>query len=350
MTIILAILVFCALIIIHEMGHFFAAKACGIQVNQFALGMGPTIFKIKGKETLYVIKLFPIGGSVSMEGEDESSDNPRAFNRKPIWQRMIVILAGAVMNLILGFVVVVISLAVSQHNLGSLTISSFRENPVSSNTLQVGDEIKKINGMNIYSTMDISYQFTNSQQNVNENNNIVFSFEVIRNGERVKLDNVEFDTQLAENADEKAKIYLDFYVSPLEKNFFNVISNGWGETVSIARLIWISLIDLVKGTYGLNELSGPIGVVNVIGESAKLGLSSLLSIVSMITINLGIFNLLPFPALDGCRALFLIIEAIRKKPMKPEHEGMIHFAGLMLLFLLMIVVAFNDIMRLINGG
>ncbi len=343
MSIVIAILAFCVIIIIHELGHFVAAKLCGIQVNEFAIGMGPVILRKQGKETAYVIRLLPIGGSVSMEGEDANSDNPRAFNRKPVWQRMIVIVAGAVMNLVLGFFVVMISLGLTE-TIATTTVSSFREQAVSSSQLMVGDRITKIDGLSVFTSSDIIYKLQ-SGVDKNEQGNLVFDFTVERNGEKVVLNDVEFTSAVYE--DGSSSIYFDFTVQPMEKNFINMVSESFKESVSTGRLIIMTLFDMLRGRYGINDLSGPVGVVGVVAESvAKYDPSVFFSIVALITINVGVFNLLPIPALDGCRFLFLVIELIRRKPMKPEVEGMIHFVGLALLMVLMLVVTINDIARL----
>ena len=346
MTVLIAILAFCVIIIIHELGHFVAAKLCGIQVNEFAIGMGPVILRKQGKETAYVIRLLPIGGSVSMEGEDENSDNPRAFNRKPVWQRMIVIVAGAVMNLVLGFFVVMISLGLTE-NIATTTVSSFREQAVSSSQLMIGDRITKIDGLSIFTSSDIIYKLQSGIEK-NEQGNLVFDFTVNRNGEKIVLNDVTFTSATYE--DGTSSIYFDFTVEPMEKNFINMVSESFKESLSTGRLIIITLVDMLRGRYGINDLSGPVGVVGVVAESVKYDPSVFFRIVSLITINVGVFNLLPIPALDGCRFLFLVIELIRRKPLKPEVEGMVHFVGFALLMLLMLVVTFNDISRLIPGG
>lgn len=362
MQILLAILVFCVIIIIHELGHFFAAKACGIYVKEFAIGMGPVILRKKGKETDYVIRLLPIGGSCSMEGEDGGYEdavfyddgniivdtkerNPRAFNSKPVWQRMCVILAGPVMNLILGFVVVIVMLC-SSEVIATTTINSFKDDAISSSSLMVDDKIISIDGMHVFSSSDIVYKLQSSDRR-NEAGNLVFDFKVKRAGETILLKDVEFMTT---DKDDSTGIYFDFVVDRLEKNFGNILSESVGETCSTARLIIMSLIDIVRGKYGINDMSGPVGVVQVVSESVSYGLSTFLYLVSLITINVGVFNLLPIPALDGCRFLFLVIEAIRRKPLKPQVEGMVHFVGFALLMLLMIVVTFNDIFKLVTGG
>ena len=275
--------------------------------------MGPVILRKQLGETQYVLRLLPIGGSVSMEGEngDTGEDNPRAFNRKPVWQRMIVILAGPVMNLLLGFIVVIVSTCTA-NLVATTTISVFREDSVSSNYLMIDDEITEIEGLPIFSATDISYKLQNSDRK-NENGNLVFDFTVKRNGELVKLKDVEFRTTTNENGTDS--LYFDFKVYPMEKTFFSVISHSLKESLSTGRLIIISLIDIIRGKYGLNDFAGPVGVVQVVSQSVSYGLSTFLSLVSMITINIGVFNLLPIPALDGSRFVFLIIEAIRRKPL-----------------------------------
>ncbi len=349
-TVLLAILAFCIIIIIHEMGHFFAAKACGMRVSEFSLGMGPRIFKKQGKETLYTVKLFPLGGSVQL-GEDEESDDPRSFRNKPVWQRIIVLAAGPVMNLILGLIVCAIVIIVNGRVVTS-QIADFRgDNPTSNSFLQAGDEILEINGHSIWSSMDISYALQNSAMKAGEqDDHMIYSFTVRRNGEAVSSDNVRFALRHDENG--QSSVVLDFAVVAQKLNFGNVAEYSFKEAATYGRLVWISLLDLLRGTYGLNDLSGPIGTVNAITQSAtasqdvRVNIVSLLSMIALITINLGIFNLLPVPALDGARILFLLIELIRRKPMKPEHEGMVHFIGFAALMVLMLVVTFNDIVRL----
>ncbi|MCH5205371.1 MAG: site-2 protease family protein [Oscillospiraceae bacterium] len=365
MSIVIAIIVFCVIILLHEFGHFIAAKACGIYVKEFALGMGPVILRKKGKETEYVIRALPIGGSCSFEGEnggydedddptvtlpysrDEEERNPRAFNAKPVWQRMIVILAGPLMNLILGYIVVVISLITSPA-MASTTIAEFKEQSVSGAYLMENDEILSVDGLPVFSVSDVSYKLQSSDRK-NADGNLVFDFTVRRNGEKITVKDVEFMTM--EREDGSTGVYFDFYVYRLEKNFKNVVIEGFRESCSTARLIIMTLIDMLRGKYGLNDLSGPIGVGTVITEAVKkYTFADVMSIVSLITINLGVFNLLPIPALDGARFIFLVVELIRRKPAKPEVEGMVHFVGFAMLMLLMVVVTFNDIIKLATGG
>lgn len=350
--IVVAVLVFLLIIMVHELGHFAAAKACGIYVKQFAFGMGPALFRKQGKETEYVVRAFPVGGYCAFETDIEDFDeekgeivepNPRAFNRKPVWQRMIVLVCGPLMNLILGFIVVVISLCTSEA-IASTTVSEFREQSVSSSQLMVNDEILNIEGLPIYSASDITYKMQSSDRK-NEAGNLVFDITVRRNGETVLLKDVEFMT--TNRQDGSSGVYFDFLVYRLEKNFGNVVSMGFRESSSKARIILLTIVDIVKGKYGLNDFSGPIGVGSVITEAVKTyTFSDFMSVMAFLSINVGVFNLLPIPGLDGARLIFLIVELIRRKPVKQQVEGMIHFAGMALLLLFIIVLSFNDISKL----
>lgn len=351
--VVVAILVFLLIIMVHELGHFAAAKACGIYVKQFAFGMGPALFRKQGKETEYVVRAFPVGGYCAFETDIEdfneetgeiAEPNPRAFNRKPVWQRMIVLVCGPLMNLILGFIVVVISLCTSEA-IASTTVSEFREQSVSSSQLMVNDEILNIEGLPIYSASDITYKMQSSDRK-NEAGNLVFDITVRRNGETVLLKDVEFMT--TNRQDGSSGVYFDFLVYRLEKNFENVVNMGFRESSSKARIILLTIVDIVKGKYGLNDFSGPIGVGSVITEAVKTyTFSDFMSVMAFLSINVGVFNLLPIPGLDGARLIFLIIELIRRKPVKPQVEGVIHFVGMAILLLFIIVLSFNDVSKLI---
>ncbi|MBE6836452.1 MAG: peptidase [Ruminococcus sp.] len=345
MGIVVAVLIFGMIIFIHELGHFAVAKACGVKVNEFALGMGPKLFGFKKGETAYSLRLLPIGGFCSMEGEDADSSDARAFGNKKVWQRILIVIAGAVMNVILGFVLIVIMHSMEER-LTSTTVSWFAETQTSHSTgLEIGDKILEINGMKIYTDMDISYHFQSDED-------AVFDMVVLRDGKKVELEGVTF-------AKDENGLHIDFKVVPDEVNVGNVLKYSVKSTISYARLVWISLGDLITGTYKINDLSGPVGIVDSIGQVVESekdddGIDwraladKLLFLAAFMTINVGIFNLLPLPALDGGRLIFLVVEAIRRKKINPEHEGMVHLIGLALLMLLMLVVTFNDIVRIIK--
>lgn len=353
MSIIIAILVFGIIIAVHELGHFVVAKLCGVKVNEFALGMGPTIFKFNKGETKYALRLLPIGGFCSMEGEDEDSSDNRAFVNKSVFKRILIVVAGAVMNLVLGFILIVVMIS-TDDAITSTTIHSFYEKQTSEGStvdatskqtgLLEGDKIIEINGMSIFTVTDMSYQFQNDSD-------AVFDIVVKRDGKKVELSDVTFDKT-------DSTMHIDFIVVAEKLTPISVLKESCRQMVTFSRLIWISFADLITGQYKLNDLSGPVGIVNVIGdvvesqkdENNNIDWSALwanvLNIAAFITINVGIFNLIPFPALDGGRLLFLIIEAIRRKKIPPEKEGMVHLVGLALLMLLMIVITVNDIAKI----
>lgn len=343
--ILIAVFFFGLIIFIHELGHFITAKLSKIQVNEFAIGMGPTLFKFKKKETIYALRLLPIGGFVSMEGEDEDSDCDGAFNKKPIWKRMLVVAAGAIMNLLLGILILSIFLSLSP-NLGSTTVSGFYENATSNQSgLQLGDEIISINGMSVLTNLDISVGMMRDSDGV-------MSFVVRREGEKVDLPEVKFSTQVIES---RRVTTHDFTILPKEKNFGSVFVESCKWTYSVARLVWLSLFDIITGQYGLNELSGPVGTVAIVGESAAQSFQSrqnfqnLLMLMAFITINVGVFNLIPIPALDGGRLFFLLIELIIRKPLNRKYEGIVNTVGFILLLGFMALVTMGDIIKLIKG-
>ncbi len=344
LLIIIGVLLFELIILIHEGGHFVTAKLCGVKVNEFALGMGPKIIKFQKGETLYSLRLFPIGGFCAMEGEDSESDDNRAFGNKKVWQRMIIVVAGAVMNIILGLVLMMITLVPNKY-FASSTVAVFADNATSNQQLKVGDEITKINGYDIITSTDMSFAFATAKSNK-------LSMTVKRDGEYVDLTDVQLPTV---ESDGKEILQLDFKVLAIENNFGNLVSQTFLSTVSTVRMVWASLAGLVTGQFGLNEVSGPVGMTSAITQATASGLETsfwdgllnLIYIMMIITVNLGVVNLLPIPALDGGRLVFLIIEAIRRKPIKPEHEGYVHAIGMLVLFAFMIIISIKDVIQLI---
>ena len=332
-----AILLFLILIVIHEFGHFIAAKLLGVRVNEFAVGFGPKLFKWGRGETKYAINLVPLGGYCAMEGEDEESNDDRAFCNKKAWRRFIIVVMGALFNLLLGLILVAITL-IPEQRFTTTTVASFHENAVSSQYgLQEGDKIIKVDGRKIFTTYDLSYAFTNIDDGA-------FDITVKRNGEKVQLDGVKFDT---DEADGISYLTVDFYVEGENKTFTSFISHTFNTTVSYCAVVYRSIIDLITGKYGISAMSGPVGVTAAIGNAAKQNLASLLPIMALITINLGLFNLLPLPALDGGRLVFILFEMIFKKPVPQKYESLVHAAGMILLLLLMLVITFKDIWSLI---
>lgn len=339
-----AILFFGFLIASHELGHFSFAKLFKVTVNEFSLGMGPAIFKRKKNGTTYALRILPIGGFVSMEGEDEESEDENAFSRKKVWQKIIIVAAGAITNLILGLILVAVVLSM-ENLIGTNKVIDFYEGATSAQTgLCKNDEILAIDGHRIFSDMDISFLMSRSDDGV-------FDMTVRRDGKKTELHDVTFKCQ---KEDKYTVIEYDFIILGEEPNVLNVIENSFKRSVSIVRIVWLSLFDLVTGKYGLTDLSGPVGTVNVIADATqnavnKDGLKSALEMMALISINIGVFNLFPLPALDGGRLFFLCLEGIRRKPINPKYEGFVHAAGLVLLLGLMLVVTFNDILTIVRS-
>lgn len=402
------------IIFIHELGHFIFAKTFGVKVNEFAIGMGPTIFKKQGKETKYALRLFPIGGFVAMEGEEEESDDKRAYCNQKTWKKMIILAAGATFNLILG-VIVCICLVCSEDLVGTNQILQFYEGAVSSSVLQANDKIIDIDGKRIFSDYDISFLM---QRNATGH----YNFTVERDGEKVELTDVPFQVRTSGNFsyDENCAIssvsaklkkhgfkdgdiitsvngvettdsttlitqiqsdedynydftvkrgeeeltfegvtlqtatFFDFIILGEEKDIFNVTKTAFGYAFSMGRMVYLSLFDMLSGRYGLNELTGAVGTISVITDIAEESVAStdwsqLFMLMAMITINIGLFNLLPIPALDGGHLFFMFIELVIRRPIPQKYASWIHAAGLALLLGLMAVITFSDIWKLISG-
>ena len=443
--ILIAVALFELIIFCHEFGHFITAKKSGVQVNEFALGMGPKLISFTRGETTYSLRLFPIGGFCAMEGEDEESENPRSFNNVKIWKRMIIIVAGAVMNILLGLVMMLITL-LPQENFASTTVSQFSVSSFSAvSGLQPGDKIVEINDYAVNTSTDFSFALftlpvsevdgselsiykedcafdlyvratelvdenTTDEQNsamvksiqtaqskiaaadskeaayalFSEYYNILADdvgkehsdtipaieekatrqryrtdMKVVRDGEKVELKDVDLLTLRKSADDDTPQLQIDFYIEPLEKTFGTVIEQTFASTVSVVRMVWGSLIGLLKGQFSLNDMSGPVGIASAItevaGESLRTSgfgsaVSSIVYIMMVITINLGVVNMLPFPALDGGRFLMLLIEWIFRKPVPRKVERVINAVGLVLLLGLSAVIAVKDVWKLISGG
>ena len=347
-TVALAVLFFGVIIMSHEFGHFIFAKLFKVKVNEFAFGMGPTILSRRKGETKYAWRLLPIGGFVSMEGEDEESESEGAFCSKPVWQRFIIVAAGATVNIIMGFLIVVIMLAVTttpESGIGTPEILYFDENAVSSSYgLQEGDVIKEIGGKRVFSVFDVSFLMSRDDDGV-------MDITVKRDGEKQELKNVKFQSMAGETGN---TIIFDFVLRGVDANFVNVIKYSALQTATLARMVWLSLFDLVTGRYGLSDLSGPIGTVAIVAQAAGSAATGidweyLLLIMALIAVNIGVFNLLPVPALDGGRLFFMIIEMVIRRPVPQKYERFIHAAGLVLLLGFMAVVSMSDVLKLVRG-
>lgn len=351
-------MIFGFLIFIHELGHYLFARLFRVTIREFAIGMGPKLFSRTSKKTgiAYSLRALPIGGFVSMVGEDEESEDPNAFHRKPVWQRIIITAAGAAMNVLVG-VIVMSFLVMAQDMLPSTTIAKFQEPmaavetetettedtpapPVFTSTetygLQVGDTILKVGPARVHIANELVYEVMRRGWEP-------LDVTVIREGKTIVIPDVQFPTFY-----ESGTIFgnVDFYVLGEDVNPLTVLKHSYFRAVSTIQMIWESLYDMVSGRYGVETVSGPVGVTEALGEAAKEGAENLIYLAVVISMNLGIMNLLPFPALDGGRLLFQLIELVRRKPVNRNVEGMIHFTGLVLLMILFVVITFKDIMNL----
>lgn len=338
--IIIAILIFGLLIFIHEGGHFLFARLFNVTVNEFSIGMGPKLVSKKSKKSgiSYSLRAFPIGGFVSMAGEDEESDDPNALNKKPVWQRMIIVAAGGVVNLVAGILVMfILVFSSTSMGLGSTTVAEFRDGALSqSSGLKAGDTIVEVEGRNVHIADELVYEIMRLGIEP-------VDLTVVRDGEKTVIEDVEFP-QMSEQG--VAFGDADFYVYGQERTFTNLVKHSFYRSTYTVRMIWESLYDLVTGRYGIEAVSGPVGVTEALTQAAQTGSYNFIYLVVVISMNLGVMNLLPLPALDGGRLVFLLIEAVRRKPINPKVEGVIHTAGLALLMLLMIFICVKDVIKL----
>ena len=344
----LAILLFGVLVGVHELGHFAAAKACGVRVEEFALGMGPAILQKQKGETVYSLRCIPFGGFCAMAGEDEESDDPRAFMNQAAWKRIIILVAGAAMNFLLGLLIVII-LYSNAYAFRSAEITGFMDGcPYeSSEGLHVGDRFYKIDGQRIYQYYDVSDFLSQGDG--------TYDLIVLRDGKKVKLNH--FALTPLDYPGETQKMY-GFYFGYDEATLGVKLENSWNTTMEFGRWVWLGLKELVRGDVGMKDMAGPVGIVDMMaetGEQAESTADALYSIfyfTAFIAVNLAIMNMLPIPALDGGRVFLLIvtwiIETISKKKLDPKYEGYIHAAGMVLLLGLMAVIMFNDIIRIVT--
>ena len=367
------------MVVIHELGHFLFAKLFKVTVLEFSVGMGPAIYTTKKRKnkktkdkkneidiaasfrsseeslntdaltefegtekTVFSVRALPIGGYVSMAGEDNESDDPNAFHKKPVWQRFIITVAGAIMNILLGVICMfaLVGMESAQDGyLASNTIHSFQENSVSDkgdSALKAGDKIIKVDGVRVHTGNELVYEIMNSGYEP-------IDLVVIRNGKEVTLHDVTFPTETQSGA---TFGNYDFVMQAEKADFATIMKHSFFRSFSTVKVIIDSLVDLVGGRYGAEAVSGPVGMAGAVGEATKSGINSVLYLFTLITMNLGVFNLLPIPALDGGRLIFLIIEAIRRKPVKKEFEQAVNTAGIMILMALMLLITVKDIFNL----
>ncbi len=344
--ILIGILMFGFIIILHEFGHFITAKLYKVGINEFSIGMGPKLFSKKGKDNvLYSLRLLPIGGYVSMVGEDnDECDDQNALYKKPLYQRFIIISAGAIMNILLGFVIMSFIVGFGP-DLYSTQIERFNFGDENGNLIQmdswqglkVGDEIIKVGNRHIFVRSDLVYEAMSVADKP-------VDLTVIRDGKKLIIEDFVFPLEQSSGVTfGNANFFLP---EKLSKTPLEIIKQSVFQSISVIRMIYVSLFDTLSGKYGAEAVSGPVGVVNEIKNTASYGLSAVSYLIMIITMNVGIFNLLPFPALDGGRLLFLFIELVRGKPLSPKYEGYVHFAGMIILLTFAAFVTINDIMKL----
>ena len=380
-TLLAAVFVFSAVIAIHEFGHFAVAKLCGVQVNEFSIGMGPVLLKKMHHGTQYSLRALPVGGFVALEGEEspesqqaegeersdleerplsqrsgaDSSPNGGALNGEevsqptgkplneaPVWQRALIMAAGACMNFLLGFVVMAILLAAQNEPITSRVIYAVEDGALCGQTgLEAGDKVLAVNGRRCFVANDMLYELMRTED-------YSARFTVLRDGKKVELPRVQFDTW--QDEDGETHMSLGFTVYGIRKTPVNVIKEAWNSVLYYGRIIFTSLMDLLRGRESINDLSGPVGIVTAIGQAASYGWQDLLELLALITVNVGIFNLLPFPALDGGKVVFLLIEGVTGHAVPEKIQSGLTLAAFALLFALMIFATYNDIVRLVTGA
>ena len=342
-TIFIAVLVFGLLILIHELGHYIFARIFGVKIFEFSIGMGPKLLKYTSKKTdiTYAISAVPFGGYVAMAGEDGDSDDPNAFDKKPAWQRFIITVAGAAVNIIAGFIVMVIFTFMV--DIGGTTIGEFvpveeKGFTVSSESsgLKVGDTVVAIGGKRVSISDELSYEIMRSGYEP-------ISVTVIRGGEEITLDNVVFPT-----VGEQGQVFgsIDFRVYREEKNFFTIMRYAFTKGALLVRMCWESIYDLVVGRYTVEAISGPVGISSAIGDAASQGIDMLLYITALISINLGVMNLLPIPALDGGRIITILIEMVTRHRIPKHIEAAVNGVGLFLLLGFSFFIMIKDVVQI----
>lgn len=353
MSILFAIILFSLLIFVHELGHFLVAKLSHVQVNEFSMFMGPAIWKKQIGETLYSVRCIPVGGYCAMEGEDGESDNPRAFHKAAWWKRFLILIAGAAMNFIAGLVLLTVFYGpdeqfvvpvVSQIEDGCLIAGE--------SGIQLGDRILEVDGEKVFIYSDF-------QMLVALNGGTVHDIAVQRSGERVLLDDLDLQMREFANEDGTTSLRYGFSFSLTDAGVSETAAYVWNSARGMARLVRLSLQMLINGQAGINDVGGPVMIVQQMSEVADASPSvyyavmNLLYFGAFIAINLAVMNLLPIPALDGGRIAALLIttlvEAIIRRKIDPKYEGYIHGVGMILLLALMALVMFKDIFVLVKG-
>lgn len=380
LTALVTIVIFLVMISIHEFGHFAVAKLSGIEVKEFAIGMGPAIFKKQKGETLYSVRLLPIGGYCSMEGEDGGSDHERAFCNQKLWKRFLVVVAGAVLNVLLGFAIFV-AIGTQDAPFATNEVASVDERSYMYEAgVMPGDRIVEINGRKVsfYADIDLYKSEIAEGEMVEltvkrDGKKLEFSFPLSEMTGEIVYDETGYTRTTTMNGITSSQRYdcpelmaknksyigtthpiatrnIGFAAAYEDIGFIPVIKYAYNNTKFVVKLVYKSLWDIITGKAGVEQVSGPVGIVDAVNTAVKSDQStiSVLFLAALLTINLGVFNLLPLPALDGGRIFFMLIELIRRKPIPPEKEGIVHAIGLILLLIFAALISAKDIMMLIN--
>lgn len=326
---------------IHEFGHFFFARLFNVPVLEFSIGMGPKLHSWEGKTgTKYSLRAFPIGGFVSMEGEEGTSDNPAAYDNLSPWKKIAVTVAGPIVNILFAVIVMFI-LVICTPTLGSTTVGEFNDGAISNAKLQIGDEIVRIGNVKVHTGEEVVYEITMQGYEA-------IDITVIRNGETVVLENVVFDTAEEQGVSLGVLDFKLYALSALDTvTFFDYIYQAFYRSLNMVKMVFDSLVGMISGRFGMDAVSGPIGIIGTVEQVAQVSIASLVNLVVLISMNLGIFNLLPIPALDGGRIVFHLIDGIAgRKVIKKEIEDTITGITMMLLLAFMLFISVKDVINL----
>jgi len=336
MTILIALIIFSVLVMVHEAGHFLAAKKAGIKVEEFAIGLGPVIWKTQKGETVYSVRAFPLGGFNRMAGmEGPSNDEPRGFNRQPLHKRMGVIAAGSCMNFLLAIVLFIITFMVLGIPVDRNVIGKVEPGmPAARAGLMAGDKIVQINDITVNSWMEMV-------EVINRHPEEEISLLVERNDKKWEV------TLTTKRDPERGVGIIGIGPTWERQGFWRSITLGFKQSLAITLLIISSLFQMITGQVA-PDIVGPVGIVQLVGQAATFGLANVLSFTALLSVNLGLINLLPIPALDGSRLIFLAFEGIRGRPVNAEKENFIHLIGFTMLIGLLVLITYKDILRLLG--
>ena len=383
-TAIVTIIMFLVMVSLHEFGHFITAKLMNFKILEYAIGFGPAIWKSKKSEIQYSLRIIPFGGYCKFEGEDTESNDPRAFSNQAVWKRIIVVAAGGIFNVILGFVLFLLIVSQTSPMVTNKVESVVAESYVAESGLMPGDEIIRINGKKVNFYNDITLYAQDFTENTEctlvvkregdkkelvfrpTKSRVIYSYKEdgikvseFINGKEAETafhkysKDIIKDEELIGKDETVERLIIGFVPHQEDVTIFNIWGETWNQTRFVVKLVYNSLWQMLTGKLGVDQMSGPVGIVKEVNTAVNSGSTSwlyVLNLTALLTINLGIFNLLPIPALDGGRLFFMLIELITRKKIPPEREGLVHGIGFMLLIALIIFISFNDITKLIQGG